>query len=352
MATSNKMDAAERLGFIKGLTGIVQSYTDSIKTTNTQIQQLAATVENLTKGQPTQSKPTLNSGLRLPNLVLPEFTGKEPSDRFLDHLHNLVISLNVPAQYLLTYLKQQCITDSRAYDALVSAEDVSKANDHDFKQHFEAYVNTLREKRGKPCDQQIRDLLSTYYDMHQHPQETVADFAHRFCEVQHELEKLIPKIHGDLEMIYAFVIKLREDISLELVSQEFNFKTLQSLIAVTLCYESHSDLGRGKVKLSTWQPTDANFIQPATKKPDFGTQGNPLQNLIMLVIFDIKLNQVNFVIFLVVLIHPEARVVVIKVNHKVEVTQQIRFAFILIVMSPQPVSCPIIYVVIVVSINA
>ena len=178
MATSNKMDAAETLGLIKGLTAVVQSHTDSMKTTNTQIQQLAATVENLTKAQPTQSKPTLNAGLRLPNLVLPEFTGKEPLDRFLDHFQNLLISPNVPAQYWLTYLKQQYIKDSRAYDALVSAEDthakllgpdVSKASDHDFKQHFEACVNTLQDKRRKPRDQQIRDLLSTYYVMRQHP---------------------------------------------------------------------------------------------------------------------------------------------------------------------------------------
>ena len=49
MATSNEMDAAETHGLIKGLTAIVQSHIDSMKTTNTQIQQLAATVENLTK---------------------------------------------------------------------------------------------------------------------------------------------------------------------------------------------------------------------------------------------------------------------------------------------------------------
>ena len=91
MATSNEMDATEALGLIKGLTAVVQSHTDSMKTTNTQIQQLAATLENLTETEPTQSTPTPNSGLRLPNLVLPEFTAKEPSDRFLDHLHNLLI---------------------------------------------------------------------------------------------------------------------------------------------------------------------------------------------------------------------------------------------------------------------
>ena len=94
-----KIDAAETLGLIKGLTDIVQKQVDSMKSTDTQIQQLASTVENLAKTQPTPSKPTIdNSGLRLPNLVLPEFTGKEPLDRFLDHLQNLLVSSSVPRQ--------------------------------------------------------------------------------------------------------------------------------------------------------------------------------------------------------------------------------------------------------------
>ena len=111
------------------------------------------------------SKPTIvNSGLRLPNLVLPEFTCKEPLDRFLDHLQNLLVSSNVPRQYWITYSKQQCIKDSRAYDTLVSAEkahekllgpDFSKASDNKFKLHFAACVKTLQKKRGKPREQQI-----------------------------------------------------------------------------------------------------------------------------------------------------------------------------------------------------
>ena len=75
-------------------------------------------------------------------------------------------------------------------------------------------------------------------------------------------------IYWPVLIIYAFVIKLREDISRELVSRECNFKMLQSLIAAAQRYESRSDLGRGKVdqELSTWQPIDANFIQSAMKK--------------------------------------------------------------------------------------
>ena len=90
----------------------------------------------------------------------------------------------------------------------------------------------------------------------------MGDFARRFCEMQHELEKLIPKIHGELELIYAFVIKLREDISRDLISREFNYTTLQSLITAAQHYESHigQNIGLEKLRssstdeLSQWQP--------------------------------------------------------------------------------------------------
>ena len=71
--------------------------------------------------------------------------------------------------------------------------------------------------------------------MTQGPNESVADFAHRFCETQHALEKLIPNIHrtadgGDIELINAFAIKLLPAISKEILSRDFNFPDLPSVI--------------------------------------------------------------------------------------------------------------------------
>ena len=74
-----------------------------------------------------------------------------------------------------------------------------------------------------------------------------ADFSNRFCEVQHQLQKLLPGIHKlkedgvgeDLELIYAFAIKLREDIAAELVSREFKYSSLQSVTDVARRYEEH-----------------------------------------------------------------------------------------------------------------
>ena len=67
--------------------------------------------------------------------------------------------------------------------------------------------------------------------------ETVPQFAHRFLQVQHSLEKLIPNIHytpdqQDTELQHAFLIKLRPPIAKHLVSRDFDFTSLQSVINV------------------------------------------------------------------------------------------------------------------------
>ena len=97
---------------------------------------------------------------------------------------------------------------------------------------------TLKEKRGIPRDQQIRELLSVYHTMTHQPHESVADFTHRFSgtHVQHELDKLIPGIHKtackEIELIFA--AKFRE-----LVSREFKFDKLQDIIEAAQRYEHH-----------------------------------------------------------------------------------------------------------------
>ena len=84
-----------------------------------------------------------------------------------------------------------------------------------------------------------------YYTIHLQPHESVADFSHRFS---HQLQKLLPGIHKlkgedgageDLELMYAFTIKLREDIAAELVSREFKYTSLQSVIDAARHYEEH-----------------------------------------------------------------------------------------------------------------
>ena len=115
------MDAAQTLGLIKVLISVVQEQSNAMKATSDQIEHLAITVEILTKVQQAPVPSSQSPGLRLPNLVLPEYTGKEPLDRFLEQIESLLVSSAVPTKHWMTYLKQQCQKDERAYDALNSA---------------------------------------------------------------------------------------------------------------------------------------------------------------------------------------------------------------------------------------
>ena len=76
-----------------------------------------------------------------------------------------------------------------------------------YKNQYEQCIKTLKEKRGIPRDQQIREILSVYHTMTHQPHESVADFTHRFSETQDELDKLIPGIHmtagKEIELIFA-----------------------------------------------------------------------------------------------------------------------------------------------------
>ena len=175
----------------------------------------------------TQTKLTPQQALHLPNLILPEFTGREDLDRFLDQVSTLLEASGVPPQNWLTFVKQQRHRDVRAYDALSDAEkkhtlsclgpDPSKASPDDFIKYYKACLGKLKEKRGKPQDQKIRELLSAFYTMQQGKNESVPDFAHGFSKVEHQLEKYIPNAHktsdgSEIELIHAFVLKVYPDI--------------------------------------------------------------------------------------------------------------------------------------------
>ena len=143
-----------------------------------------------------------------------------------------------------------------------------ESTEDEYHTYFKECLKTLREKRGNSRDTQIRELLATYYTIHQQPRESVADFSHRFCEVQHQLQKLLPGIHKlksedgageDLELIYAFTIKLCEDIAAELVSREFKYSSLQSVTDAARRYEEH-------------RPNNVNSLNATPTKTDHAEQ--------------------------------------------------------------------------------
>ena len=157
----NTTDPAKTLGLIKDLAEVVKSkhsahkteqeaYLKAMKATSEHISNSTAAVEGLSKQIP-KSTATNNQGIRLPNLVLPEYTGKQPSERFINQIESLVRSSGVPFKFWTTYFKQQCQKDSRGYDALAEAEtsfaailgsDTSKTTEDQYKNHHEQCIKT------------------------------------------------------------------------------------------------------------------------------------------------------------------------------------------------------------------
>ena len=88
-------EAAQTLGLIQGLAEVVKgqqsaskeqqmAQMEAIQKTNSQLSSLTETVERLSKSLPQVTTSTsVNQTLRLPNLTLPEYTGKQNLDRFL-----------------------------------------------------------------------------------------------------------------------------------------------------------------------------------------------------------------------------------------------------------------------------
>ena len=95
-------------------------------------------------------------------------------------------------KFWVTLVKHQCqritghidaLSESEKLNQVILESDLTKTSEDEYRTYFTECLKTLREKRGKPRDKQIRELLATYYTIHQQPHESVADFSHRFCEV-------------------------------------------------------------------------------------------------------------------------------------------------------------------------
>ena len=115
---------AEVVGITKGLAAVVQDQQaaskDAYSKTQQQIQDLSSAVHALSDTLGTNG--ASSSPLRLPQLILPEFTGRENLDRFTEQLTNVLASAGVSAKFWLTSLKQQFRKDARAFDVICNSE--------------------------------------------------------------------------------------------------------------------------------------------------------------------------------------------------------------------------------------
>ena len=249
--TMTSTSPEELLGMIKGLADVVKSSHDAQKTQQEEIQALAGSMKDLATSTAKMTSTPL--GLRLLPVNLPVFKGnpKDKLERFPENFVSIISTSHISPQYYVPYLKQQCQYDIQSFDFITNAEkehfpkliaDPEKVSPFELKAYFDTIKQILLQQRGIPKEQQIRELLAEYYRMGQGPQELVSDFAQRFCDVQTVLTKLIPGIHmtskrEDIELQYAFAIKLCKKLQSEIISREFTYNSLQEVIQVAERYE-------------------------------------------------------------------------------------------------------------------
>ena len=224
--------------------------------------------------------------MRLPQVQLPKFEGKisDDLDRFIEQFNLLIKSSGISSRFWTTFLKEQVQTDQRAFDIVAKVEidcktsslghDPTKASEADFCNFYEKACEILVTERGAPSDQRIHQLLHEYYLMVQNPGEKVSEFSHRFLDVQHALEKLVPGIHylnnkSDLELRQAFIIKLQPTIQKKVLSRAVKYESLQELISVAEPFES---VNLGTVKRD-WLPQP--HALPATTASSEPPNGPP-----------------------------------------------------------------------------
>ena len=106
------MSYEETVGTLHGLSHLVIEQVSANKARGDEIGSLAAVVRDFTHFV---GKSASSSGLRLPNLTLPEFTGTDDLDRLLEQFKNVLQASGADCRHHFTYLKQQCRKDVRAY---------------------------------------------------------------------------------------------------------------------------------------------------------------------------------------------------------------------------------------------
>ena len=149
----------EVLGLMNGLASVVKDQQaatqDANSHTQASIQALSDAVQKLSIAVSSKESMT-TSPLRLPQLTLPECTGREDLDHFAEQLTHVLSSSGVSPKYWFPYLKQQCQKDARAFDIICSFETDStfklpeKATNDEHLNFYDKFLCYLQKQRGIP----------------------------------------------------------------------------------------------------------------------------------------------------------------------------------------------------------
>ena len=128
-------------------------------------------------------------------------------------------------------LEQQCIVNGQVHCCrfVIAPKDSLKKNP---EEQFECFVASLRKEFQEPADSKCRRLASELSAMTQDPSESVDEFAFKYKNIFHQLDKLGESLNKSCPMYVTsqFISKLQPRIARPLVLQAYNVAQLKNTI--------------------------------------------------------------------------------------------------------------------------
>ena len=272
----------ELTGLIAGLSSVVKGLTTNVAEISTQVGQLTNAGIS---GNDTQATPNL----KLPTLKLPKFRrDKLVQDDVNDFIERFDEQTNhLPHNLRLTLLEQQCVGEwTRSVLSICrSSEGFSEKS---AAEQYGLCTRRLREEFEEPKQDKCRRLASELSVMKQEPTETIEQFAFRFKNVLHQLDKLGESLtkHCPTYSIAQFISRVDPQISQHLIIKAEEFKQLDKTIEVARRIEQSLKMHEVKESdtdnklsssLSDWKPLGALSTQPTKGRIRNVPEKNPVK---------------------------------------------------------------------------
>ena len=173
------------------------------------------------------------ASLRLPTLQLPTFRQdtkvQDDIADFLDRFHEQTAQF--PVTVRLSLLEQQCIGEWPR-SVLLFCRGTEGFAEKTPEEQLDCFVTSLRKEFQEPADAKCRRLASELSAMKQDPSESVDEFAFKYKNILHKLDKLGESLDKSCSMYVASqsISKLQPHIARPLVLQAHNVAQLEKAI--------------------------------------------------------------------------------------------------------------------------
>ena len=173
------------------------------------------------------------ASLRLPTLQLPTFRQdtkvQDDIADFLDRFHEQTAQF--PVTVRLSLLEQQCIGEWPR-SVLSFCHGTKGFAEKTPEEHLDFFVTSLRKEFQEPADSKCRCLASELSAMKQDPSESVDEFAFKYKNILHKLDKLGESLNKSCPtyVTLQFISKLQLHIACPLVLQAHNVAQLEKAI--------------------------------------------------------------------------------------------------------------------------